>query len=109
MHEVPSRRSDHKRVVVCHFKSRQTKDYILSKEIKSNLRGYNNGLRVEERIYVNEHLSPENKKTFAMLSKRKRELGYKFLWTKNGICFVRKDESSNVIKILNCDEVAKMV
>ena len=108
LHEVPSRRKDGKRVVVCHFKSRGQRDSLLNGEFKRNLREHNKDLELAHRIYVNEHLSPENRKLFALASKKKHELGYKFLWTKNGVSFARKSENCSVIKIENLDDLANM-
>ena len=70
LHEVPSRRTDNKRIVIVHFKSRARRDSILSLS-KKKLRDINAGLEQTSRIYVNEHLSPENKKLFAMTTKKK--------------------------------------
>ena len=101
LHEVPSRRKDLKRVVIVAFKHRDKRDEIL--KCKSAVRLYNESLPDQSlRIFVNEQLSPENRRINAMAAKKKRELNYKFLWTKNGASFMRKDGNSIVIKI--CDE-----
>ena len=73
-----------------------------------NLRQYNNGAEASARVYVNEHLSPGNRKLFAMASQKKSELNYKFLWTKNGTVLVRKDETARVLKIESADDIARM-
>ena len=43
-----------------------------------------------------------------MASQKKFEMKFKFLWTKNGVVFVRKDENANVIKIESPDDIDKM-
>ena len=105
-HEVPSRRQDKKRVVIVAFKFRGKKDEIM--ENRSSLRAHNNDLSLDRRVYVNEQLSPENRRLYAMAAKRKKELGFKFLWTKKGIPLLRKDENTNVFKILNDDDLSKL-
>ena len=105
-HEVPSRRHDKKRVVIVAFKFRCKKDEIM--ENRSSLRTHNKDLSLDHRVYVNEQLSPQNRRLYAMAAKRKKELGFKFLWTKKGIPLLRKDEHSNVFKILNDDDIAKV-
>ena len=50
-------------------------------------------LKLEGNIYINEQLTPNNRKIFALAGAKKRELNYKFLWTKNGIVFLRMDEN----------------
>ena len=83
LHEVPSRRKDGKRLVIVHFKSRSRRDNILS-VCKEKLRDHNKSVEEAKRVYVNEHLSPENRKLFALATKKKYELQYKFVWSKNG-------------------------
>ena len=41
-------------------------------------------------IFINEHLSPINCTFFAHAAERKNILGFKFLWTKNGVTFEEK-------------------
>ena len=38
-----------------------------------------------------------------MATKKKYELNFKFVWSKNGVIFMKKDESSSTYKI-NSDE-----
>lgn len=52
-------------------------------------------------VYVCEHLSPANKALHAAARIRSRELGYKFVWVRNGHIFMRKDETSRFIHIKN--------
>ena len=94
LHGVPLKRKDKKRIVIVHFKSRARRDEILS-SCKSKLGDLNKDLDPDNRIYVNEHLSPENKRLFAMATKKKYELGYKYIWSKNGVTFLKKDDSAN--------------
>ncbi|KAF9406251.1 hypothetical protein HW555_013310 [Spodoptera exigua] len=49
-------------------------------------------------IYVVEHLSPENKALHAATRVRAKELGYRFVWVRNGRIFIKKDENSTKIK-----------
>ena len=86
-HVVPARRKDGRRVVVCRFVSRKMKEKVLL--AKKGRRE----LKLEGNIYINEQLTPNNRKIFALTAAKKRELNYKFLWTKNGIVFLRKDEN----------------
>ena len=103
-HVVPSRRQDNKRVIVVAFKSRETRNNVL--KLKHELRSYNDALPNQRtRIFVNEQLSPDNRKLYAMAAKIRYDLNYKFLWTKKGVCFMRKDVNSLCIKITNEDDL----
>lgn len=59
-------------------------------------------------IYVCEHLSPANKALHAAARIKSRELGYKFIWVRNGHIFVRKDENSRFIHIKNQQTVSSL-
>ena len=103
-HVVPSRRQDKKRVIVVAFKFREKRNEVL--KLKQHLRSYNDALPDQRtRIFVNEQLSPENRRLYAMAAKKRYDLNYKFLWTKKGVCFLRKDENSFCVKITNEDDL----
>ena len=108
LHEVPSNRKDKKRVVIVHFKWRARRDQILA-SAKIALREYNKERDPSDRIFINEHLSPENKRLFAMATKRKHELGYKYVWSKKGIIFIKKDDSSKAVKVVSDEVLAGLV
>ena len=65
---------------------------------------YNNSI-----IYINEHLSPENRRLFAEASKKRKDLNFKFIWTNNGITYVRKEEGSPQIIIDSDEALGKLV
>ena len=50
-------------------------------------------------VFINEHLSKVNRGLFAAATCYQRTLGYKYLWTKNGVVNMRKEERSEVITI----------
>ena len=90
-HVVPSQRKDGKSIVVSKLRLQKYKHVILGvkkQKCKVKLRG--------NEIFINEHLSPDNRRLFSNTSQRKCELAYKFLWTKNGNIHLRKNESSSV-------------
>jgi len=45
----------------------------------------------EQKFFINGSLTPKNKSLFKECLKVKRVLHYKFLWTRNGNIFIRKD------------------
>ena len=52
-------------------------------------------------LFINEHLSPKNRHLFELAREKKNVLNYKFLWTKNGYVYLRRNEQSLVYKILD--------
>ena len=95
-HIMPSDRKDGKLVAVCKFKSRKSKIDILQAKKSSRTFTYNN-----HNIFINDHLSPFNRHLFATAAAKKRELDFKFQWTRNGSIFMGEDERSPVIKIVS--------
>lgn len=97
-HPIPTKRRDNKRVSVIKFISRFTKfDILQAKKQDRNIKFRNRDL------FINEHLSPTNRALFARASEIKREQEYKFLWTKNGVPYMRQNETSEIFAI-TCDE-----
>ena len=60
-------------------------------------------------IYINEHLSPEHRKIFGEASAKRKELNYKYIWTNNGISFMRKDDNSQMIIIDSLEALYNLV
>ncbi|CAH1977268.1 unnamed protein product [Acanthoscelides obtectus] len=56
-------------------------------------------LQVSVTVYVNEHLSLANKILFKEARTVAKNKKYKFVWTKGGQIFVRKDDTSKTIHI----------
>lgn len=93
-HPLPSKRRDNKSVSVVKFISRKSKfDILAAKKQKRNFKYRNND------IFINEHLSPENRTLFALSSEKKKELNFKYLWTKNGVSFLRENDHSEIFSI----------
>ena len=101
-HAIPSNRRDKKHVVVCKFISRRSKLNVLAG--KEKLRQYNKD-NERKTIFLYEHLSPTNRELYAKAGKFKFDNGFKFLWTKNGFPFLRKDENSQVYKVTSLDDL----
>ena len=75
-HPRSSRRKDEKKVSVCRFISRKTKYDVLEVKKKEKIFKYEGN-----EIYINEHLSPMNRRIFGEASVKRKELQYKHLWT----------------------------
>lgn len=106
-------KSPRPRTILVRFTSPRLRDSLLAASIKYNKCNQNDklnsshlGLSDESKpaIYVAENLSPENKALHAATRARARELGYQFVWVRNGRVFVRKDVSSPsiVIRDISC-------
>ena len=75
-HELPNRKGGKTHVV--RFVNRKTKNIIMEAKTERNNRQYT--FR-DKTIYINEHLTPNNKHLFALAKQKKIAANYKYLWT----------------------------
>ena len=59
-------------------------------------------------IYINDHLSPHNRGLFADVTTAKRDLGFKYLWVRNGTILMRKTDRSPLIRIIKAEDIRKL-
>ena len=97
-HIMPSDRKDGKLVAVC---SRKMKLNILQAKKNSGKFTFKN-----HEIFINDHLHLID--IYLLWMRLKREISYKFLWTKNGSIFMREDDNLPVKKIVNEDCIMKL-
>ncbi|CAH2096312.1 unnamed protein product [Euphydryas editha] len=104
------------RAIVVKLKSSRCRDEVYSAvrrfnkaHLNEKLNSSHLGIAGEKtNVYVCEHLSPANKALHAAARIKSRELGYKFIWVRNGHIFVRKDENSRFIHIKNQQTVSSL-
>ena len=105
-HPLNTKRRDGKAVHVVRFISRKTKLQILDAKKRAENKEY----RFRNRdVYVNEHLSPNNRSLFAKAQEKKRELNYKYCWTRGGSINMRKTDDSQVITISKDTDLVNLV
>eukprot|EP00794_Sanderia_malayensis_P001034 gene1034-360_t len=96
--------------IIVELKSRKLKDALLSKEAKrigKKLRISDLGFQMAARdgsedagkVFINESLTSRIKNLLRLTKIKKRELDFKFVWTRNGCIYIRKNESAQVQKI----------
>lgn len=60
------------------------------------------------KFYVNERLTKYNRLLFRTAREVGKESGWKFVWTKQGRTYARREQGSPVVKILCEDDIAKL-
>lgn len=60
------------------------------------------------RIFVTEHLSPEQKSLHAATRQTAKERGYKYVWVKYGQIYARKNDTSGAVLIKDLDSLNKL-
>lgn len=59
-------------------------------------------------VYINENLSPFNKRLFYLTNCRRKEANYKFIWTNNGKIFTRKSPGETAVHIATHKDIDKI-
>lgn len=62
----------------------------------------------KQRMFVNEHLSPENKVFLSQLKAKCKEVGYTYAWCRDGKFFVRKKQGDKFKKVDTYEEMGKL-
>ncbi|XP_046686109.1 uncharacterized protein LOC124371800, partial [Homalodisca vitripennis] len=100
-HRVPSYNKKRAAPIVVKFKSRRDKETWINgfKATRPLTADKINPRMPKEKVFINEHLSPANKQLLSKTKEAARDRGYKFVWTKDGKIFARKDSGDRVLKI----------
>lgn len=105
------------RSILVKLNTPRLRDTFLAASINFNKNNINNKLNTSHLgiaaenpipIYVVEHLSADNKALHAATRLRGKELGYKYVWVRNGRIFMRKDDISERI-VVTSQEFLKSV
>lgn len=109
-HRVPSFKADREPSVIVQFTTRTMKEQWINAFRQNNkltARDVNQHFPVQ-RVYVNDHLSPENKQFLGKLKKKGKELGFEFVWCRDCKFFVRKAEGDSVKRINTYEDMDKL-
>lgn len=98
------------RNIIVKMRMRIHKDNLISgarkHRISSDMLGY---AGESVRIYINEHLTRENKQLFRLCRARAADLNYKYVWIKNCYIYVRKNDTSPFLLINSEVELLKKI
>lgn len=109
-HRVPSYNAKRDPALIVQFRDRLVRDSWLSSfkskrvlnanEVHSNF--------PSNRVYINEHLCPENKQFLGQLKVKCKELDIKYVWFREGKFFVRKSDGGKCHRIVKIQDVIKI-
>uniref|UniRef100_A0A0A9WQ01 Tropomyosin n=1 Tax=Lygus hesperus TaxID=30085 RepID=A0A0A9WQ01_LYGHE len=60
------------------------------------------------KIYINDHLTRENKHLFFLARKTARDKSYKYVWTTHCTIYMRKDDQTGAVIIRSADDLLKL-
>ncbi|CAG9138735.1 unnamed protein product [Plutella xylostella] len=111
VHRVPqAQQSDRPKNIIIKMQTRTLRDNILSafrasKGLKTDELGIAGPSRA---VYMNEHLTLQNKLLFRESRERARAQGYKYVWIKNGTVLVREADTSPAFAIRCRNDINKI-
>ena len=86
--------------IIVEFASRKKRDELLNARRKlMNVSIKDFGYSNDGKIFVNESLTSKRKALIRDLKSKKDEYGFKYVWSKKGTIFIRRDENSRAIRI----------
>lgn len=90
------------RKILATFINHQDKTNILkSRQIRRNFSTKYMGIQPDMPIYIRENLTTKGNKLFKEARDLKKLLNFQFVWTKNGLVFLRKNETDKIIRVDN--------
>lgn len=99
------------RSIVVRFRQRHVKDALYASARKSrDLTTVSLGMGGDsKRVYVNEHLTLNNKKLLQICKAKAKECNVRFVWTKNCRIYTRKNEKSPPVLVLSESDLRKLI
>ena len=95
--------------LIVEFASRKKRDEMIYYRKKlANISIKDFGYEGDNRIYVNESLTPKRKSLIRELKAKKDEYNFKYVWSKKGIIFIRRDENSRALRINSLIDLNKL-
>lgn len=112
IHRVPqvSSTSSRPKNVVVKFSSQLLRDNFIS-AVRQNKGITTDQLNMQgttQKVYVNEHLTLQNKKLFRQVRDKAKQNGYRFVWIKHGVVLTRADVTTAAIAIRSERELHKI-
>ncbi|XP_022188177.1 uncharacterized protein LOC120356269 [Nilaparvata lugens] len=112
MHRVPSINAKKCQPIIVQFSNpMQRRKWLEAYRKKRDVTStdLNPVLQPKTNIYINEHLTRENKTLLAATKAVAKERGYQFVWVRQAKIYVRKEHNSKAVRIFTHDGLQKLV
>lgn len=93
-----------KKELMMNIRGHRVKGEIFNTNISSNV----NENTTNNNVFINDQLTPNNHKLLWLTKNKSREANWKFVWTRNGNIYAKKDESNKPLIISNLDDIEKI-
>lgn len=110
---VPTREKDKPKPIIISFCNRYVKeDFVAAARIStkgSSITTGHIGLPGNHKIFINDHLTIENKTLLSKAKKAAAEMNFQYVWVKHAKIYVRKSDTSHVILIKSEKDISKIL
>ena len=106
---VPMRNDKTKKTIIVSVHNRYLKDDFVSAAKKCTITSSNLNLQGSDRIFVNDHLTLENKLLLNKVKSLAKERGFAFTWVKGCKIFIRKNPTSPAVTIRSESDLKKFL
>jgi len=94
------------RRILVSFSNHQLKvDFLKARQIFRNFSSKYIDIQPDVPIYIRENLTTKGNKLFKEARDLKKQLNFQFVWTKNAIIFLRKNETDKIIRVDSEDTI----
>lgn len=107
-HRVPSKRTPRPLILALASKGQRDVWLKAAKEKKKFLANEISTRFPKTDVFVNEHLTPHNKRLLMKTKSAAKENGYQYVWTVDGKILVRKEPKARVHRILNENDINEL-
>lgn len=109
-HRVPTFNKQRAAPIIVKFVTSEERDMWITafKEVRPLTADKINPAFNKVKVFINEHLSPENKKLLSKTKEVAREKGYKYVWSREGKLFVRRENGDRCKKIDSESDLIKL-
>lgn len=95
--------------IIVEFSSLTKKRELMSKlrghRINANILNVDDNNQANQYIYINDELTPHNRRLLWMAKTKAKECQWKFVWVRSGYVYARKNENSSHIIIKNAADI----
>ncbi|XP_070392916.1 uncharacterized protein [Dermacentor albipictus] len=105
IHRLPSKKKDNSPVVLIKFASVSVKEtWMACRHKLQNLCETD----TDHKLYFNENLTAANRELFWLARKKGKEKKYKYVWTKDGNVFAKKEEGASLIRVNDVNDLLRL-
>lgn len=106
---IPMRNKEHNKTIIVSLHTRYLKEDFVAAAKKCTISSADLGFTANQRIFVNDHLTPENKLLLNKTKNLGKEKGFAYVWVKGCKIFARKNPTSHAIIIKSESDLKKKI